>query len=178
MKRFAMIAWGGALLLCVALSGTLITRKVGAQVNSFPSTNNPATWTAIQTFLAGIKTSFVIANQGTPCANGNLALSGGWGTTAALTAAVGTGQTCQWTITSSGTGQATNATITWTLPNPLPAATTVCNADLVGGTGMAALSGAGLHINQTTLSATAPVFTFAGLPVAASTYFVVIRCGP
>jgi hypothetical protein len=125
-----------------------------------------------------IQSTLMLANQGTPCANGNIALSGGWGTTAAPTAAAGTGQTCQWTITSSGTGQATNATITWTLPNPLPAATTVCNAHFQGGTGMAALSGAGLFINQTTLSATAPVFTWAGLPVAGSTYLVQLQCGP
>jgi hypothetical protein len=119
-----------------------------------------------------------ISDQGTSCANGNLALSAGWGSTATVTGAAGTGQTCQFTLTSAGTGQAVNATITDTLPTALPTANTVCTAQLTGGTGMAALSGAGLFINQTTLSATAPAFTFPGLPAAGSTYFVVIKCGP
>jgi hypothetical protein len=122
--------------------------------------------------------SLWIADQGTACANGNIALSAGWGSTATVTAAAGTGQTCEFTLTSAGTGQATNATITDTLPTALPTANTVCTAQLTGGTGIAALSGAGLFINQTVLSATAPAFTFPGLPVAGSTYFVVIRCGP
>lgn len=113
-----------------------------------------------------------ISNLGTACANGNFALSAGWGTTATVTAAAGFAQTCQVTITSSGTGQAANPTITYTLANALPAATTVCTAQMVGGTGANTL------INQTTLSATAPIFTFGGTPVAASTYFVVFRCGP
>lgn len=109
---------------------------------------------------------------GTACTNGELALSAGFGATATVTAVAGNGQTCHWTITSSGAGQAANPTITDTLTNPLPTATTVCDMRMEGGTGTSTL------INQTTLSATAPVFTFNGTPVAASTYIVVRRCGP
>jgi hypothetical protein len=109
---------------------------------------------------------------GNPCTNGELALSAGWGSTAAASAVAGVGQTCQWTITSGGSGQAANPTITDTLTNPLPGATTVCEMRMVGGNGTATL------INQTTLSSTAPVFTFGGTPVTSDTYFVVRRCGP
>jgi len=119
-----------------------------------------------------VRSSLEIADQGTACTNGELVLSAGWGTTATVTTVVGTGQTCEWTLTSSGTGQAANPTITDTLTNALPSANTVCEMRMVGGTGTATL------IDQTTLSATAPVFTFNGTPVAASTYKVVRRCGP
>lgn len=76
------------------------------------------------------------------------------------------------TITSNGTGQAANPTITDTLTNALPSAAVVCDVRMAGGTGTATL------IIQTTLSARAPVFTFLGSPVAWSTYSVVRRCGP
>jgi pectate lyase-like protein len=121
---------------------------------------------------SALQSTLSISNQGTPCTNGELALSAAWGTLASVTAAVGQGQTCQWTIKSSGTGQASNPTITDTLTNVLPSAAVVCDMRMVGGTGATTL------INQTTLSARAPVFTFLGLPVAGSTYFVVRRCGP
>jgi hypothetical protein len=146
------------------------------------TTNNTlaATFDSSQNLIeaGNVRAKLQIADQGTACANGDLALSAGWGSTATVTGAAGTGQTCQFTLTSAGTGQAANASITDTLPTALPTANTVCTAQLTGGTGMAALSGAGLFINQTTLSATAPAFTFPGLPVAGSTYFVLIRCGP
>jgi hypothetical protein len=130
--------------------------------------NRPANVFAAQ-FFRGAQ---VVSDQGTACTNGELALSAGWGTTATVTAVVGNGQTCEWTLTSSGTGQAANPTITDTLTNSLPAATTVCEMRMVGGTGTPTL------IDQTTLSATAPIFTFGGTPAAASTYKVVRRCGP
>lgn len=114
----------------------------------------------------------VVSDQGTACTNGELVLSAGWGTTATVTAVAGQGQTCEWTLTSSGTGQAANPTITDTLTNALPSASVVCEMRMVGGTGTTTL------IDQTSLSATAPVFTFGGTPVAASTYKVVRRCGP
>lgn len=50
------------------------------------------------------------------------------------------------------------------LTNALPAATTVCELNIHGGTHTAA---AGEGFQQTTLSATAPVFTFNGTPTAA-----------
>jgi hypothetical protein len=119
-----------------------------------------------------IRGKVLVADQGAACTNGELTLSAGWGTTATVTAVVGISQTCEWTITSAGTGQAANPTITDTLVNALPVATIVCDMRMVGGTGTTTL------IDQTTLSATAPIFTFGGTPVAASTYKVVRRCGP
>ncbi len=125
-----------------------------------------------------VRAGVITSDQGAACTNGELALSAEWGTTATVTAVVGISQTCEWTITSSGTGQAANPRTTDTLVTALPVATIVCDMRLVGGTGLAALSGAGLFIDQTTLSATAPVFTVGFTPVAGSTYKVVRRCGP
>ncbi len=83
----------------------------------------------------------------------------------------GTGQTCQWTIGAEGTTSA-NPTVTDTLTNVLPSPATVCDVHMVGGTGSATL------IQETTFSATAPVFTFNGTPLSGSTYVIVRRCGP
>jgi hypothetical protein len=115
--------------------------------------------------------SGAFATTGTGCTNSELALSGGWGSSASVSSVVGQGQTCQWTITASGTMGA-NPTITDTLTNQLPSASVVCDMRMVGGTGTNTL------INQTSLSATAPVFTFGGTPVSGSTYIVTRRCGP
>lgn len=148
---------------------------VGAASNSWlsaPSSGNFTLGTAAQGKQGKLSLSVVSSDGGAACTNGELALSAGFGTTAGVTAVAGTGQTCHWTITSNGTGQAANPTITDTLTNTLPSASTVCEMRMEGGTGTATL------INQTTLSATAPVFTFNGTPVAASTYVVVRRCGP
>lgn len=119
----------------------------------------------------------VLANKGAVCTNGELALSAGWQSTgtATVTAVAGNGQTCSWTITT-GTTTAANPTVTDTLTNALPGATTVCEMNIHGGTHTAA---AGEGFQQTTLSATAPVFTFNGTPTAGNTtYFVTRRCGP
>lgn len=122
-------------------------------------------------YTSMVEAGQVLANQGTACTTGELALSSGWGTSPTVTAVHGLGQTCQWTITAEATTGA-NPTITDTLTNPLPTATTVCWAMMVGGTGSSTM------IAQTTLSATAPVFTFNGTPTAADTYIVVRTCGP
>lgn len=122
--------------------------------------------------LAGISGIYFLSNQGTGCVIGNFAASAGWGTTAAFTAPTGFNQSCRVTITASGIGQAANPTITWTLPNALPAATTTCEMHQSGGTG------AFLMMLQTTLSATAPIFTLQGTPTAAATYIYDVRCGP
>lgn len=113
--------------------------------------------------------SYVIGNQGSNCTNGEITLSAGWGTTATVTGAKGVGgQVCEWTITSSGTGQAANPTITDTLTNTLPSAV-LGTMDMHGGTGTFTM------IDHTTLSTTVPVFTFNGTPVAGSTYIVTRR---
>jgi hypothetical protein len=122
----------------------------------------------------GVSAAGHLIDLGTACTNGELVLSAGWGNTpnGTVTAVAGTGQTCQWTITAGGAATGANPTITDTLTNTLPAATIVCDIRQVGGTGAASL------INQTTLSATVPIFTFGGTPTASATYFVVRRCGP
>lgn len=124
-----------------------------------------------------MRAALYTADQGSICTNGELALSAGWQSTgsATVTAVAGNGQTCSWTITT-GTTTAANPTVTDTLTNVLPAATTVCEMNIHGGTHTAA---AGEGFNQTALSATAPVFTFNGTPTAGgTTYFVTRRCGP
>lgn len=118
-----------------------------------------------------------IADQGTACTNGELALSAGWQSTGAatVTAVAGNGQTCSWTITT-GTTTAANPTVADTLTNVLPAATTVCELNIHGGSHTPA---AGEGFTQTALSATTPIFTFIGTPTAGgTTYFVTRRCGP
>lgn len=124
-----------------------------------------------------LRASQAIADQGTACTNGELALSAGWQSTgsATVTNVKGTGQTCEWTITT-GTTTAANPTVTDTLTNALPTANTVCWMIITGGNRTPA---AGDSFDQTTLSATAPVFTFQGTPTAGGkTYQVVRACGP
>lgn len=136
-------------------------------------TNFVANWTVPNT-----ATSYTV--QGNPCTNAELVLSAGWQSTgsATVTAAAGTGQTCAWTITT-GTTTAANPTVTDTLTNPLPTypgSLTVCELNIHGGTHTAA---AGEGFTQTTVSATAPIFTFIGTPTnTGATYFVTRRCGP
>jgi len=118
-----------------------------------------------------------VADQGTACTNGELGLSAGWQSSgsATVTAVAGGGQTCSWTITT-GTTTAANPTVTDTLTNALPAATTVCWMNIYGGTHVAV---AGESLRQTTLSATAPVFTANFTPTnSGATYFVTRGCGP
>jgi hypothetical protein len=116
--------------------------------------------------------SVLVANQGTACTDAQLATTSGWGTGATVAAAVGTGQTCEWTVTA-GISPSPNPTLTWTLPSVLPAANTVCSGQVVGGT-----QGFPATINNSTLSAIAPVFTYNGTPTAGATLFVLLRCGP
>lgn len=132
----------------------------------------PNTFTQTLTDTGYIRSAVMIADQGAPCTNTELMLSAGWGSAATVTGVVGTGQTCEWTITSSGTGQAVNPTILDALTNPLPTASVVCDMRMVGGTGASTL------IDQVQISATTPRFSFAGTPVTGATYKVVRRCGP
>jgi hypothetical protein len=122
-------------------------------------------------FAGTMQAAQVSAAKGTSCTNGELVLSSGWGASASVSGVAGTGQTCSWTITANGT-TAASPTLTDTLTNALPSAAVVCDMRMVGGTGTATL------INQSTMSATAPVFTFNGTPASGSTYMVVRRCGP
>ena len=143
------------------------------------STNEFSSWTATTAsngawtrFNTGpSRSSEQIADQGTACTDSELALSG-WGSAVSVSGAAGTGQTCRWMITSGGTAQQTDPTIADTLTNPLPSPSTICTMAMEGGTGNF------MMISQTTLSATDPVFTLYGTPVADHTYIVNRRCGP
>jgi hypothetical protein len=129
------------------------------------------------TFTAGARARTLIADQGSFCTNGELALSAGWQATgsATVTSAAGTGQSCAWTITT-GTTTAANPTITDTLTNGLPTNNTICWMNIYGGTHTAV---AGESLRQTTISGTAPIFTANFTPTAAgTTYFVTRVCGP
>ena len=151
-------------------SGNLCKSDANGNLTNGPSATTP-------TFSGSVRATQVIADQGSACTNGELALSAGWQSTgsATVTGVVGTGQTCEWTITT-GTTTAANPTITDTLTNALPSANTVCWMIITGGNRTAA---AGDSFDQTTLSATAPVFTFQGTPTAGGkTYKVVRTCGP
>jgi hypothetical protein len=132
----------------------------------------PNKFTQTFTDTGFIRSSVVTADQGAPCSNAELKLSSGWGSAATVTGVIGTGQTCEWTITSNGTGQAANPTILDVLTNPMPTDSVVCDMRMVGGTGASTL------IDQVQVSATTPRFSFAGTPVAGATYKVVRRCGP
>jgi hypothetical protein len=142
------------------------------------NTANPQTpWSVEST----IRSRLHISDQGTACTNGELALSAGWQSTGAatVTAVAGNGQTCSWTITT-GTTTAANPTVTDTLTNVLPTATTVCWMTVNGGTHTPVV-GAGTSdaFRQTTLSATVPIFTYQETPTAGgTTYFVTRGCGP
>lgn len=127
--------------------------------------------------LGGVTGTYFLSDQAAACTNGELGLSAGWQSTgsATVTAVAGKGQTCSWTITT-GTTTAANPTVTDTFVAALPDATTVCELNIHGGTHTAV---AGEGFNQTTISATAPVFTANFTPTAGgTTYFVTRRCGP
>jgi len=158
--------------------GSITGTVTGANAGTFFSFNNTVVgWTG-----KGVNQGTTwSSDQGNPCTNGELALSAGWQSTgsATVTAAAGNGQTCSWTITT-GTTTAANPTVTDTLTNVLPEATTVCWMSVNGGT-HTPIVGAGTSdaFRQTTLSATAPIFTYQETPTAGgTTYFVTRGCGP
>lgn len=122
--------------------------------------------------LGGIAGTYFLSNQGTALVTGNIALSGNFGTGAAVSAPHGFNQSFDFTITNGSAAVGANPTVTVTLPNALPAATTSCSLVQTGGTN------AVLLFDQTTLSATAPIFTLQGTPTVNLTFHVHGSCGP
>jgi len=117
----------------------------------------------------------IVSSSALPCTNAEIGLSAGWQSTGAatVTAVTGQGQTCSWLITT-GTTTAANPTITDTLTNSLPTALVQCWVTIHNGTAATTI-----YADQTTLSATAPVFTVTGTPSAAgATYRLIRQCGP
>ena len=104
---------------------------------------------------------------------GDLALSAGWGTTAtdAVTLATSRDQALVYTVTSGGTGQAVNSTITWTFGDGTWTSIPVCSIYQSGGTG-AALG----QPTRSSSSATAYVWIVPGLPVDTFTYEYTMLC--
>lgn len=102
---------------------------------------------------------------GTALVAGDFALSAGFGTTATVTGVIGTDQGWTITVTSSGTGQAANPTITLTFHDGTWTLSPITVSKMSGGTGA---------VTQLTESPTATtnVITFQGTPVAASTYVI------
>ncbi len=100
---------------------------------------------------------------GTALVAGDFALSAGWGTTASVSAVSGTDQRFRITVTSAGTGQGANPTITLTFKDG-----TWTAAPFVAFTRN---GGSQLSITQDwTTTATTLVVTWRGTPVAAETY--------
>jgi hypothetical protein len=113
----------------------------------------------------------IAVNQGTAIATGDIAISAGWGSTASKGTFTGYDQAGSFTITSSGTGQAANPTITLTFHDGTwTTAAPVCQMWQNAGTGTIA------DLENTTESLTAPVFTYVGTPVASSTYRISWHC--
>jgi hypothetical protein len=104
------------------------------------------------------------------CTNAELALSGNFGSGASVGSAAGYGDHCKWTVTAGSTGTGASPTITDTLVAALPYSGEICKMEVVGGTGTFTT------INQTTVSQTAPVFTFNGTPATSATYVIDRLC--
>lgn len=132
---------------------------------------SPELPTIDRTGPAGLSTSRIKTNQGTTETSGQYTLSAGWGTTASVSAPVGFDPDSSFTVTSSGTGQAANPTITFTFKDGTWTTIPGCFAAQIGGTGTIS------DLTTTTESATAPIFTWNGTPVATSTYRITIKCG-
>jgi hypothetical protein len=104
--------------------------------------------------------------------------SGGFGTTAAVTAVTGTPRESQLTITNSGTTQGASPAITFTFPTGAPTGfpiAPICRAFLVGGNDPTYAAGTG-RFSTTSTSKTNAVFTYNGTPTVNDTEIVQISC--
>lgn len=103
------------------------------------------------------------ANSGTSLVAGDFSLSAGWGSTASISAVSGTDARFRITVTSAGSGQGANPTITLTFKDG-----SWTNAPFAAFTRN---GGSQLSITQDwTTTATTLVVTWRGTPVAAETY--------
>lgn len=140
--------------LVLATSPTLVTPILGA-----------ATGTSV-VLTADVSARRFKAGGGTALVSGDFALSAGWGTTAtvAVTLATSRDQAFLITVTSAGTGQLVNPTITLTFKDGTWTNTPVCIMNDTGGTGALA------DVTRSSSSATTYVWIWNALPVATSTY--------
>jgi hypothetical protein len=103
--------------------------------------------------------------KGTALVAGDFALSGGWGTTASVGTISGDDSHATFTVTSSGTGQAANPTITLTFKDGTWTTAPFAQTKIIAGNA-ADITVAVTH----TTTATTLVITFNGTPTAARTY--------
>jgi hypothetical protein len=148
-------------------AGSTITTQVGLKIdNQTKGAANYAilTGTGRHSFGAKIEAPRV-EGTGTAHVAGDYALSAGWGNTASVSAVAARDTGGRVTVTCNGSGIGANPTVTLTFKDgtwtTIPAIVVSRGDATAPTTGFWAL---------TTPSATAPVFTFVGTPVAGSTY--------
>ncbi|HEY2497221.1 MAG TPA: hypothetical protein VGK24_09135 [Candidatus Angelobacter sp.] len=116
------IGQGGSLLMFGNTSGfttigtdAVASGNVAVKAGTYNVLGDTLTQTMSNKTLAGT-TPFnrLRANQGTALASGNFVFSAGWGTTASIGSIAGTDSAFTFAMTSNGTGQAVNPTITLT----------------------------------------------------------------
>jgi hypothetical protein len=112
---------------------------------------------------------FGLDNQGAAQTSGNISISAGWGTGAAVSVVSGFSERSQWTITA-GTSPSSSPTITITFPDAFPG-TPICFSVQNGGTGAISDISVSTLPNTTTIG-----LTWNGLPVNTSTYVIVLDC--
>ncbi len=110
--------------------------------------------------------------SGTALVAGDFALSAGWGTTATVTSARGTDQFFELVVTSAGTGQGANPTITHT-----PKDGTWTTAPVWDCFRQERTSQPTVTLSLTTQTATSLVIQFNGTPIAAETYKIGCHTG-
>lgn len=103
------------------------------------------------------------ATKGNSLVSGDFALSGGWGNTASVGTITGTDQRGQFTVTSNGTGQSANPTITLTFHDGTWTTAPFACVQANGGTGNQSIPT--WASTATTLTLTIPI-----TPIAGSTY--------
>lgn len=111
--------------------------------------------------------------QGTALATTDFALEADWGTTREVTSTSGSDQSGIVRVTSNGTGQAANATVTLTFKDGSWTTTAVCAVDLYASSDGSAMSSDRLTL---TYSATALVWSYAQTPIAGNTYDFYWEC--
>ena len=115
----------------------------------------------------------IMARGGTTLVPGDFTLSAGWGTTASVSVdSVSNDQKFRITVTSSGTGQAANPTITLAFVDNVVSGQKWTVAPIcVAGMGTAS-TGTKAQITTGSLSPNILVLTYNGTPVAGSTYII------
>ena len=110
-------------------------------------------------------------NQGTPytASDAAIALSAGWGSTAAVSLASGYDSVLTFTVTPGGTGIAINPTITITFKDGTWGNAPGCLMNQTGGNDVIG----DVFVTQ---SATAPVFTWLATPTTGKTYSFTMLC--